>query len=153
MTVFGISSFLILQAVVSVEAQNLELPALPYEYDALEPAIDEKTMRVHHLGHHQAYLNTINGVMSALRSNDETKYLAKMVSGLSDGKQACPCLGVPPNSKAGEERTGKQDATDTEYGDTPLKELALIRAFNFVFFLAILYNPYFLLDKIFTICA
>jgi superoxide dismutase len=70
------------QAVVSVEAQNLELPALPYEYDALEPAIDERTMRVHHLGHHQAYLNTINGVMTALRSNEETKYLAKMVRAL-----------------------------------------------------------------------
>jgi superoxide dismutase len=36
----------------SGEAQNLELPKLPYAYNALEPIINEATMRVHHLGHH-----------------------------------------------------------------------------------------------------
>jgi len=33
------------------------LPQLPYDYKALEPWIDEQTMRVHHDKHHQAYLD------------------------------------------------------------------------------------------------
>ena len=31
-----------------------ELPKLQYEYSALEPYIDEQTMRIHHTKHHQA---------------------------------------------------------------------------------------------------
>jgi Fe-Mn family superoxide dismutase len=37
-----------------------ELPPLPYDYDALEPTIDEQTMRVHHDKHHQAYVDNLN---------------------------------------------------------------------------------------------
>lgn len=36
------------------------LPELPYAYDALEPHIDEKTMRLHHDKHHQGYVNGLN---------------------------------------------------------------------------------------------
>jgi Fe-Mn family superoxide dismutase len=36
---------------------KLELPRLPYDYKALEPWIDEQTMRIHHDKHHQAYLD------------------------------------------------------------------------------------------------
>ena len=38
---------------------KLTLPPLPYGYDALEPWIDEQTMRVHHDKHHQAYLDNL----------------------------------------------------------------------------------------------
>lgn len=34
-----------------------ELPDLPYDYDALEPYIDGRTMEIHHDKHHQAYLS------------------------------------------------------------------------------------------------
>ena len=33
-----------------------EVPPLSYAYDALEPTIDEATMRLHHDKHHQAYV-------------------------------------------------------------------------------------------------
>jgi Fe-Mn family superoxide dismutase len=36
------------------------LPPLPYAYDALEPHIDEQTMRIHHDKHHAAYVNNLN---------------------------------------------------------------------------------------------
>ena len=37
-----------------------QVPPLPYPYDALEPHIDEATMRLHHDRHHQAYVTTAN---------------------------------------------------------------------------------------------
>jgi Fe-Mn family superoxide dismutase len=37
-----------------------ELPSLPYDYNALEPTIDEQTMRIHHGKHHQAYVDNLN---------------------------------------------------------------------------------------------
>jgi superoxide dismutase, Fe-Mn family len=40
-----------------------EVPDLPYDYDALEPHIDEQTMRVHHDKHHQAYVDKANGAL------------------------------------------------------------------------------------------
>jgi Fe-Mn family superoxide dismutase len=40
-----------------------ELPALPYDYAALEPHVDEQTMRVHHDKHHQAYVDNLNAAI------------------------------------------------------------------------------------------
>ncbi len=40
-----------------------ELPPLPYPYDALEPHIDEQTMRIHHDKHHAAYVNNVNNAL------------------------------------------------------------------------------------------
>jgi Fe-Mn family superoxide dismutase len=39
------------------------VPDLPYAYDALEPHIDEATMRVHHDKHHQAYVDKVNAAL------------------------------------------------------------------------------------------
>jgi len=36
------------------------VPPLPYDYNALEPHIDEQTMRFHHDKHHAAYVNNLN---------------------------------------------------------------------------------------------
>ncbi|MFA4928080.1 MAG: superoxide dismutase [Patulibacter sp.] len=39
------------------------VPPLPYAYDALEPHIDEQTMRIHHDKHHQAYVDKANAAL------------------------------------------------------------------------------------------
>ncbi len=42
------------------------LPKLPYAYNALEPVIDELTMRIHHTKHHQGYINGLNKALAKL---------------------------------------------------------------------------------------
>ncbi|MDD5749922.1 MAG: superoxide dismutase [Patescibacteria group bacterium] len=44
--------------------KEFQTPDLPYAYDALEPYIDEATMRVHHDKHHVAYTNNFNKALS-----------------------------------------------------------------------------------------
>ena len=39
------------------------LPALPYDFGALEPHIDAQTMQIHHDKHHQAYVNNLNAAL------------------------------------------------------------------------------------------
>ncbi len=41
-----------------------ELPPLPYDYAALEPHIDEQTMRIHHDKHHQTYVDKANAALA-----------------------------------------------------------------------------------------
>lgn len=40
-----------------------ELPKLPYDYDALEPHIDEQTMKIHHQKHHAGYTKKLNAAL------------------------------------------------------------------------------------------
>jgi superoxide dismutase, Fe-Mn family len=40
-----------------------ELPNLPYDYDALEPVIDEETMHLHHEKHHNTYVTNLNAAL------------------------------------------------------------------------------------------
>jgi len=46
------------------------VPPLPYAYDALEPHIDEATMRVHHDKHHQAYVDKVNAALEGTEQAD-----------------------------------------------------------------------------------
>ncbi|MGE3276966.1 MAG: superoxide dismutase [Vicinamibacterales bacterium] len=39
------------------------LPALPYDFAALEPHIDAQTMQIHHGKHHQGYVNNLNAAL------------------------------------------------------------------------------------------
>src|SRR5690349_3320480 len=48
-----------------------EVPPLPYEYNALDPTIDEQNMHPPHDNHHQAYLNAANGVTDGPEGADK----------------------------------------------------------------------------------
>jgi Fe-Mn family superoxide dismutase len=52
-----------------------ELPPLPYEYSALEPHIDTRTMAVHHDKHHLAYVNNLNAALDGYPDLQELKTL------------------------------------------------------------------------------
>ena len=49
-----------------------EVPPLPYDYGALEPHIDEQTMRVHHDKHHQAYVDNANAALEGTELADKS---------------------------------------------------------------------------------
>ena len=63
-----------------------ELPPLPYDYNALEPHIDEQTMRLHHDKHHNTYVNNLN---SAIEGNSEleNKSVEELISDLNSVPQ------------------------------------------------------------------
>lgn len=43
---------------------SFELPKLPYDYAALEPHIDARTMEIHYTKHHQAYVTNLNNALA-----------------------------------------------------------------------------------------
>ena len=47
-----------------------DVPPLPYDYGALEPTIDEETMRLHHDKHHQAYVDNANAALAGTQWAD-----------------------------------------------------------------------------------
>jgi superoxide dismutase, Fe-Mn family len=61
-----------------------ELPALPYDYTALEPHIDEQTMHLHHDKHHAAYVTNLNNALqgqdalAALSAEDLVRRLSEV---------------------------------------------------------------------------
>ncbi len=65
-----------------------EVPPLPYDYDALEPHIDEATMKLHHDKHHQAYVDKANAALEGtdLEGKDVEEALQSL-SSLPDDKQ------------------------------------------------------------------
>ena len=47
------------------------VPDLPYDYNALEPHIDEETMHLHHDKHHQAYVDKVNAALEGTEWADK----------------------------------------------------------------------------------
>ncbi|HYZ80700.1 MAG TPA: superoxide dismutase, partial [Solirubrobacteraceae bacterium] len=47
------------------------VPPLPYDYNALEPTIDEATMKLHHDKHHQAYVDNANKALDGTEWADK----------------------------------------------------------------------------------
>ena len=58
-----------------------EVPPLPYDYAALEPHIDEATMKVHHDKHHQAYVDKANAALEGTEFAD--KPIEEVIENLS----------------------------------------------------------------------
>ncbi|KAG2393737.1 hypothetical protein C9374_007268 [Naegleria lovaniensis] len=69
----SLSLWLTLIGIIDCGINPVVLPHLPYTYHELEPHIDQATMKVHHSGHHQAYVNNLNGAIETLlkSTNDD----------------------------------------------------------------------------------
>ena len=64
------------------------VPDLPYAYDALEPHIDEATMRVHHDKHHQAYVDKANAALEGTEwADSDVEDVLANLSSLPGDKQ------------------------------------------------------------------
>jgi superoxide dismutase, Fe-Mn family len=65
-----------------------EVPALPYDYGALEPTIDAETMHLHHDKHHQAYVTALNTAVEGTEWADKPiEEILKNLSSLPDDKR------------------------------------------------------------------
>jgi len=63
-------------------AGPFKLPPLPYDFDALEPHIDARTMEIHHDKHHQAYITNLNKAIAA-QHDLANKSIEEVIRGLS----------------------------------------------------------------------
>src|SRR5260221_7869632 len=59
-----------------------ELPKLPYDYNALEPHIDARTMEIHHSKHHQAYVTNLNNAIKG-KADLEKKSVEDLIRDLN----------------------------------------------------------------------
>jgi len=59
-----------------------ELPALDYDYKALEPHIDAKTMEIHHTKHHHGYVSKLNAALEG--SDFESKSIEEILRNIGD---------------------------------------------------------------------
>ncbi len=64
-----------------------ELPPLPYAYNALEPHIDEQTMRIHHDKHHAAYVSNLNAALEK-HADLQKKSVEDLLRGISSVPEA-----------------------------------------------------------------
>ena len=65
-----------------------EVPPLPYDYGALEPHIDEQTMRLHHDKHHQAYVDNANKALEGSQLVDRpVEHVLTNLDVLPEGKR------------------------------------------------------------------
>jgi Fe-Mn family superoxide dismutase len=63
------------------------LPPVPYPYNALEPHIDEQTMRIHHEKHHGAYVNNLNAALEG-HAELQQKSLEALLQGINSVPEA-----------------------------------------------------------------
>ena len=65
-----------------------EVPPLPYDYAALEPYIDEQTMRLHHDKHHQAYVDKANAALEGTgEENASVDHILTILDELPEDKR------------------------------------------------------------------
>jgi Fe-Mn family superoxide dismutase len=73
------------------------VPPLPYDYKALEPHIDEQTMRIHHDKHHAAYVNNLNAALES-HADLQKKSAEELISNLDALPEA---IRVPVRNNGG----------------------------------------------------
>ena len=107
------------------------LEDLPYEYNALEPHIDEQTMRLHHDKHHAGYVNKLNAALEgkqellSLDINDLLRDLSRMPEEIrtavrnNGGGHANHSLfwKIMGPGKGGEPEGNLRDAINSTFGD------------------------------------
>jgi len=107
------------------EGGPYKLPPLPYDYAALEPAIDEMTMKIHHDKHHQAYVNNVNKALegkdapsiTALQK-DAMKSPALRNNGGGHYNHALFWSTLSPVASSGKPSAALQKAIDEAFGST-----------------------------------
>lgn len=62
--------------------KKYELPPLPYNYDALEPYIDARTMEIHYTKHHQTYTDKFNTALESCSTEIQEKDIVEILSNL-----------------------------------------------------------------------
>ncbi|MGP4080861.1 superoxide dismutase [Pseudalkalibacillus sp. R45] len=82
-----------------------ELPALPYEFNALEPHIDEETMKIHHGKHHNTYVTKLNAALEE-HADLQDKGINALVSNLD---------AVPENIRTAVRNNGGGHANHTMF--------------------------------------
>lgn len=82
-----------------------QLPPLPYDYSALEPAISQQTMKVHHDGHHGAYVKNLNDAL-AKHPNLESKTVEELLRDLN---------AIPEDIRTGVRNNGGGHANHSMY--------------------------------------
>ncbi len=102
-----------------------ELPTLPYEYNALEPNIDARTMEIHHSKHHQGYVNNLNNLTADSAANqmnivDLNKEISKHSTGIRNNagghcNHSLFWTNLSPNG--GEISTELLNAINEKFGD------------------------------------
>jgi Fe-Mn family superoxide dismutase len=65
-----------------------KLPDLPYDFNALEPSIDARTMEIHHGKHHNAYVSNLNNALEAAGGAFGDWPLEKLLTGLGELPEA-----------------------------------------------------------------
>lgn len=65
---------------------KFEVPALPYEFNALEPYIDTRTMEIHHGKHHAGYVNNLNAAIDG--TDLEGKSIENILANVSNHSAA-----------------------------------------------------------------
>ena len=68
--------------------EQFKMPALPYEYDALEPHLDAKTMEIHYSKHHQTYANNINALVKGHEAFFKGKTIEEILSRVEEIPEA-----------------------------------------------------------------
>ena len=107
------------------------LPDLPYDFNALEPYIDEQTMRIHHGKHHNAYVTNLNKALEG-HADLASKNLEDLIAGVAEVPDAVrtavrnnggghlnhslfwPSLAAP--GSGGEPAGALADAINTDFG-------------------------------------